>query len=102
MGRSAINSSSHHSSPRNELGLTRRSCPAHHRIQHGRGMESDSFRVGLNARERRIAQRADDIVVIDADHRDIIRYAQVGEMTSVQHLLGSNVVAGQNADRRGK
>ena len=69
----------------------------HQPVQQRGGLISDAFSVGYHAGKRRIGQVAEHLLVIHADHRQVIGYRHPGGAAGVEHLLTAHVIAGHQA-----
>ena len=58
------------------------------------------FGIGPHARQGRIAQFAEERVVVDADHTHLLRHRQAGPSRGVDDVLSAQVVARQHGQRR--
>ena len=77
----------------------RRRLALHHAIEPAGGFVADSLRIGDHARQRRIAQAAQQLVVVDADDRRLLGHGDIVAAAGVEHMLPAQVVGGKDAHR---
>jgi hypothetical protein len=56
----------------------------------------------IRARQRRAGEVAEDLVVVDSDHRNIVGHQDIHAPAGVEHLLAPVVVASHDPDRLGQ
>jgi hypothetical protein len=80
----------------------RRLLSCHHPIEHHGGLEADYLSIEDHTGKRDVRQLAKHLVLVDANHRDLIGHAQLDRTTTFESLAGAGVVARHEADRLGQ
>ena len=73
--------------------------PGHRPCQQYRRFITGPLRIRNHARQRRIAQLAQQLVVVHADHRHLLRHREARQTTRRQYLLPAQIEASQHTDR---
>ena len=86
-----------HENPRRQPSLS-----LEHPIQQRRRLITDLFDVGIDARQRRVAQFALHVVVIHAEDRHLVGHGDSGLAAGGENLLGAHVIARHQPERLGQ
>src|SRR5271165_2127187 len=73
--------------------------PAHHATQNLGRVSASPDRIGNDARHAGRRELAKKLVVVHADHGDVLGNLEVEVPTDLQELLTAGIVAGENAHR---
>jgi len=63
-------------------------------VLQGGGFVTDALRIEDHAGQRRFTQRAQQGVVVHADHDHLIRYGQVDPLTGIHDTSAKRVISG--------
>ena len=84
---------------RHENARRRRSPALHHPVQQRSRLIADLLEVGVDARQRRIAQFTFDVVVVHAKNGHLVGHGDAHLPAESQHLLSAFIVARQQGQR---
>ena len=90
-----------HAQRRDEDLLARPGLAGAESVEQRRGLVADPLVIRHHARERRVGDRTDRLVVVDADDRDLVGDANADAAAGLQDLLAPRVVAGHHGAGRG-
>ena len=86
-----------------DVGCAARPPPGrHHAVQQLGRAETGVRHRERDARERGRGRLADDLVVVHAEDRDVVRHRQPRRVAGVEHLPGADVVGGEERGRTRK
>ena len=79
--------------------MGRRAGTGHEAIQQRGGLIADALGIGRNAAHRWIGKVAKELIIVDADHRDLIGHQNTGAVARLEHLKSPIIIASHQTHR---